>query len=470
MIFTISTTFFPATDLGFLLHKHPGKLQTFPLAFGQAHIFYPEATSERCTAALLVDIDPIQLFRGRHSGSSGFALEQYVNDRPYVASSFLSVAIAHIYKSALSGQCKQRPDLVDMVLPLSAKISVVRSRGGEELLRRLFEPLDYTVQAENQPLDPEFPEWGQSQIYSLELTTEKRLCDLLTHLYVLIPVLDDDKHYYVGPDEVAKLMARGEGWLANHPERELIVDRYLIHRHNLAESALALLREEDANAQKVGEEQADLREESIEKSLGLNQQRINSAYSELKASGAHRVVDLGCGEGKLIRVLLPDNQFNEILGMDVSSRSLTNAEYRLQLDRLPEFQRKKLKLIQGSLLYRDGRLAGYDAACLIEVIEHLEPSRLEVMERVVFGTAKPNYVILSTPNQEYNCMWPSLPAGKFRHPDHHFEWTRSEFRVWAEKVAEAYHYAFTIKPVGPDAPKVGSPTQMAIFTRIGSGQ
>jgi 3' terminal RNA ribose 2'-O-methyltransferase Hen1 len=469
MLLTITTTYSPATDLGYLLHKHPGKLQTFPLAFGKAHVFYPEATPERCTAALLLDIDPIQLFRSRHgSGNSNFALQQYVNDRPYVASSFLSVAIAHVFSSALAGQCKTRPELVDVIMPLTAKVSVLPCRGGEDLLQRLFQPLGYQLHAERQPLDTHFPEWGASDVFTVELSAEKRLKDLLAHLYVLIPVLDDDKHYYVGEDEITKLMGRGEGWLAGHPERDLIVERYLRHRRNLAESALALLREEDSASAEAVEEQADVKEETLEHTLGLNQQRLEAVYAKLKESGASRVLDLGCGEGKLIRLLLPDRQFSEILGMDVSSRSLSNAEYRLQLERLPDAQRNKLKLVQGSLLYRDRRLAGYDAAALVEVIEHLEPDRLEVMERTVFEAAHPGCVLVTTPNQEYNRMWTSLPAGNFRHPDHRFEWTRSEFQDWAGTVAKTYQYEVTFYPIGPENPAVGAPTQMAVFTRIGS--
>lgn len=465
MILTITTTYNPATDLGYLLHKHPGKLQSFPLAFGQAHVFYPEASPERCTAVLLLDIDPIQLFRNRRGASSGFALEQYVNDRPYVASSFLSVAIAQVYGSALSGKCKTRSELVDVVMPLSTKISVLPSRGGEGLLRSLFEPLGYDVRLERLPLDTKFPEWGDSNLFEVELTAEKRLCDLLAHLYVLIPVLDDDKHYYVGPDEVAKLMERGEGWLAGHPERELIVERYLLHHRGLAESALSRLREEDADTEEAGEEQADALIENIEKSVRLNEQRLGLALNQLKESGARRVLDLGCGEGKLIRLLLPEKQFTEIVGMDVSSRILGNAETRLRLDRLPEAQRAKLKLMQGSLLYRDQRLEGFDAAVLLEVIEHLAPGRLEVMERALFGAAHPATVIVTTPNREYNRLWPSLPAGKMRHPDHHFEWTRAEFSAWSERVCQVYGYEVSRSPIGPVDPEAGAPTQMAVFTR-----
>ncbi len=466
MLLTITTTHPPATDLGYLLHKHPARLQTFPLAFGQAHVFYPDASPEICTAALLLEIDPIQLFRGRRKpGNSGFALSQYVNDRPYVASSFLSVAIAHVYGSALAGQCKERPDLVDVALPLRAKISVLPSSGGETLLRRLFEPLGYALQLERLPLDPQFPEWGASHLFNVELAAEKRLCDMLAHLYVLIPVLDDDKHYYVGQEEVTKLMKRGEGWLAGHPERELIVERYLLHRRGLAESALARLREEDAEQQENSEEQADAQVENIEQSVHLNEQRLKTVLATLKECGARRLLDLGCGEGKLIQLLLPDKQFTEIVGMDVSNRSLANAETHLHISRLPEAQRVKLKLFQGSLLYRDRRLEGYDAAVLLEVIEHLEPDRLQVMERVVFGAARPETVIVTTPNQEYNRMWPGLAAGKMRHPDHHFEWTRPQFSAWSERVGGAYGYQVSLIPIGPEEPGVGSPTQMAVFTR-----
>jgi 3' terminal RNA ribose 2'-O-methyltransferase Hen1 len=469
MLLAITTTATPATDLGYLLHKHPNKAQTFNLKFGQVHVFYPQVSDERCTAVLLLDIDPIQLFRSRRaSGNSSFALQQYVNDRPYVASSLLSVAIAEVYGTALSGRCKDRPHLVDAPLPLRAHVSALPSRGGADLLRRLFKPLGYQLTAQSIPLDEQFPDWGISDVYSVELTAEIPLKDLLAHLYVLIPVLDDDKHYYVGEDEIEKLLARGAGWLSQHPERDLIVDRYLRHRRRLTESALDRLVAEELPGLAEKDAEQDQCEEAVEGSIGLNRQRLERVLSSLRASGAKRVLDLGCGEGKLIRLLLPEAQFNEITGMDVAARSLELAEKRLQLDRLPDMQRQKLQLIQGSLLYRDARLTGYDGATLVEVIEHLEPARLEVMEQVVFGHARPNCVIVTTPNQEYNSQWPTLPAGQFRHPDHRFEWTRAEFQSWAERVAGQFGYTISIAPIGPEHPLVGAPTQMGVFIKQGA--
>ena len=231
MLLTITNTHQPATDLGYLLRKNPARVQSFAQNFGVAHVFYPEATSERCTVALLLEIDPVGLVRNRRGpAGEGRSLQQYVNDRPYVASSFLSVAIADVFGSAMAGKSKERPELTAAALPLKATLSVLPCRGGEAFLRKLFEPLGYTVTAKGNLLDNKFADWGDSAYFNVTLEARLPLHQLLTHLYVLVPVLDNDKHYWVGDDEVAKLLHHGEGWLATHPERELITTRYLKHR------------------------------------------------------------------------------------------------------------------------------------------------------------------------------------------------------------------------------------------------
>ncbi len=466
MLLTITTTYSPATDLGYLLHKHPARAQTFDLSFGQAHVFYPEATAERCTVALLLDIDPIGLVRNANrSGGSRFALEQYVNDRPYVASSFLSVAIAQVFSSALNGHSHDRAELVETVLPLYAEIAVLPCRGGESVVRRLFEPLGYTLEAQRYPLDEHFPEWGDSPYYTLHLQHTLRLRDLLAHLYVLLPVLDDDKHYWVGDDEVAKLLRFGEGWLGAHPDREFISHRYLKHQHHLTRAALVQLTDEDDPDPDETEARHEAEEQSAEAKLSLHQQRLQIVLEALRESGAARVLDLGCGEGKLLRLLLGDKQFTEILALDVAYRSLEIATERLHLDRLAEKQRQRLQLIHGSLTYRDQRLAGYDAAAVVEVIEHLDPPRLSAFERVLFEFTRPRTIVITTPNREYNALWPDLPAYQMRHRDHRFEWTRDEFQTWAQRVAEQHGYTVRFAPVGPADPDRGAPTQMGVFTR-----
>jgi 3' terminal RNA ribose 2'-O-methyltransferase Hen1 len=466
MLLTISCTRKPATDLGYLLHKSPFRIHSFEQAFGKTHVFYPETTSERCTAALLLEIDPIGLVRNRR-GPSGeaYALEEYVNDRPYAASSFLSVAIARTFGTAMTGRSKERQELADMPLPLEARLAVVPCRGGEPLLRRLFEPLGYEITAKGHPLDTNFPEWGESRYFTVTLSGTVRLSDLLTHLYVLIPVLDDDKHYWVGDAEVEKLLRHGEGWLRDHPERELITNRYLKHQKRLAREALSrLIGEEEPAADEVAETHAR-EEEAIEKPISLAEQRMGAVMAALRASGAKRVLDLGCGEGRLLRELLKDKAFAEILGMDVSHRALEIASRKLRLEDLPTMQKDRIRLIHGSLTYRDKRLAGYDAATVVEVIEHQDPPRLAAFERVLFEFARPQTVVVTTPNVEYNVKFETLPAGRMRHKDHRFEWTRGEFQTWAKTITERFGYSVRFLPIGPEDPTVGSPTQMSIFTR-----
>jgi 3' terminal RNA ribose 2'-O-methyltransferase Hen1 len=464
MLLTITTTHVPATDLGYLLHKHPARVQTFDLSFGQAHVFYPEASSERCTAALLLDINPWHRSQTRGmSTSADFVLQPYVNDRPYVASSCLSVALGEVFGTALSGRCNARPELAATPLPLEARLAVLPCAGGESLLRRLFEPLGYHVTAAGHPLDEQVPAWGASEYYMVTLTGILRLCDLLSHFSVLVPVVDDAKHYWIGDDEVAKLLRHGEGWLARHPARDLIARRYLKHQRDLTHAALARLAEDDDRDSGAADAQGSDAGDGLEASLGLQHQRLEAVLAVLHDWGAARVLDLGCGDGALVRRLLRDPRVTDIVGMDVSRRQLDRAAARLHLEDLPTPQR--LTLLQGSLLYRDPRLVGYDAAVLIEVIEHLEPTRLDMCARVLFGYTRPGLVILTTPNGEYNIMWPKLRAGGVRHRDHRFEWTRNEFQQWATQVPDQYGYTVDVAPVGPDDPVVGSPTQMGVFTR-----
>ncbi|WP_318200805.1 3' terminal RNA ribose 2'-O-methyltransferase Hen1 [Streptomyces sp. SCL15-4] len=489
MFVTISTTGTaarPATDLGYLLHKHPDKAQRFSTSYGTAHVFYPEANAERCTAALLLEIDPVALVRrGRGKGRGGApdaALAQYVNDRPYAASSLLAVALGNVFSSALRGVCAARPERAAAPLPLRVEVPALPARGGPDLVRRLFEPLGWTSPAggadraedapfaDPVPLDTAFPEWGDSRYVRLLLESERlTLAEALRHLYVLLPVLDDAKHYWVSADEVDKLLRAGEGWLAGHPERQLITNRYLSRRWSLTRQArerLELVRLAEADDSEVEDIDNAVADETgtEEKPTPLAVQRREAILAALGTAGAGRVLDLGCGEGHLVRALLKDARFTEIVGVDVSQRALALAARRLKLDRMGERQAARVTLLQGSLAYTDRRLKGYDAAVLSEVVEHVDPPRLPALEYAVFGHARPRTVVVTTPNAEYNVRWESLPAGHVRHGDHRFEWTREEFRAWAATVAERHGYEVGFTPVGPDDPEVGPPTQMATFT------
>jgi 3' terminal RNA ribose 2'-O-methyltransferase Hen1 len=473
---TISTTGskgLPATDLGFLLHKHPDKAQAFSTSYGDAHVFYPEASAERCTAALLLEVDPVALVRrGKGKGRGGapdMSLAQYVNDRPYAASSLLAVALRTAFASALRGVCNALPERAASPLPLRIEVPVLPARGGAALVRRLFEPLGWTVEAEAVALDERFPEWGDSRYVRLVLEGELRLADALRHLYVLLPVLDDAKHYWVSPDEVDKLLRMGDGWLPSHPEQQLITSRYLSRRWSLTRQALErlelarLAEADDTEAEEI-DNAIDEETDTDEKPVPLAVRRREAILDALRAAGASRVLDLGCGQGQLVGALLKDVRFTEIVGVDVSVRALNEAARRLRLERMGERQSSRLTLLQGSLAYTDARLKGYDAAVLSEVIEHLDLPRLPALEYAVFGAARPATVIVTTPNVEYNVRWETLPAGHVRHSDHRFEWTREEFRTWAHQVAGRHGYGVEFAPVGPDDPEVGPPTQMSVFS------
>lgn len=460
MLLTITTTHQPATDLGFLLMKHPDNVHSVELSFGSATLFYPEATEERCTAAITLEVDPVELVRGK-----GSTEEQYVNDRPYAASSLLSVALGRLLNTAMGGRSKHRQELAEQAIPLEATITPLPARGAADLLAKLFEPLGYLVEADSIPLDPAHPEWGDSPYVSLKLTGEVRLAALLTHLFVLIPVLDNNKHYYVGEAEVEKLLRKGEGWLEAHPERELIVRRYLKGLGGLVRQARQQL-DERVEADEPEEHAArDSVEEAIEKPIRLNDQRMERVVALLRELGAQSVLDLGCGEGRLLRELLKVPGLTKITGVEVAPRVLAGAGDRLRLDHMPDMKRQRIELLQGSLVYRDDRLKGFDAAALIEVIEHMEAERLPAFEAAVFGHARPGAVIVTTPNREYNALFEGMKLDAMRHPDHRFEWTRTQFRHWAESVGLAYGYAVRLDGIGSEDATHGHPTQVAVFTR-----
>ncbi len=477
MLLSITTTYKPATDLGYLLHKNPTRSQELELGFGRAHMFYTEATDECCTFVLLLDIDPVRLVRG--DGREGGLLDQYVNDRAYAASSFLSVAIAKTLRTALGGRCEQRPELVQRPLPLIATVMPLPVRGGADLIERLFVPLGYRISTAAVPLDEAMPQWGASPYITLRLEGTCRLADLLSHLYVLIPVLDVQKHYYIDAEEIDKLLAKGGIWLPAHPDRDLIARRYLKRTPGLAKQAIARLTDADTqeadapadapspvDADGVIEPAKDAAEGQLEKPLRLHEARLDRVVEVLKESGARRVVDLGCGTGKLLKRLMADMQFVEILGIDVGIQDLETAARRLRIEALSERQRARIRIVQGALTYRDRRIEGFDAAAMVEVIEHIDPDRLGSVERVIFEFARPGLLVVTTPNREYNARFVGMTKGQLRHSDHRFEWTRAEFQAWVDGITSRFDYAAQIASIGHEDAILGSPTQMVIFHRV----
>jgi 3' terminal RNA ribose 2'-O-methyltransferase Hen1 len=464
MLLTLTTTHKPATDLGYLLHKQPGRVQEIDISAGKCLMFYPEANEQKCTFALMLDVDPVALVRGKSQGASGL-LDNYVNDRPYAASSFMSVAIARALNTAFAGRSKQRQDLADKEIPLEAMVTPLPVRGGPALVNRLFEPLGYRVEIETHLLDETDKDHGPAPYVTLKLAADKRLQDVLEHLYVLVPVLDNRKHYWVGEQELEHLLRKGKDWLKHHPERDLIARRYLKHRGNLTREALRRLREDAGPDDELEADAQNAAEDRLERPIRLHDLRLDAVAEALKQAGARRVLDLGCGEGRLLRRLLKEKQFEKIAGADISIRALEIASSRLKLDQMAEHKRQRIELFQAALTYRDKRFSGFDAIALVEVIEHLDEDRLPALERVIFGDAGPKTVIVTTPNGEYNALFEGLAPGAMRHPDHRFEWSRPAFKAWAEKVAKAHGYNSVISPLGEVDEKLGGPSQMAVFSR-----
>ena len=432
----------PGDALSYLLYKHPSRAQTFDLAFGKATVFYPRCDENFTHMALMVDVDSTDLARSKRFKVSGFELGHYVNDRAYAASSLLSVAISQVFRSALLGQDPlERPGEADQARDLDIHVPSVRSRGGSALVRDLFGPLGYdVVTTESVPT-----------CVDVTLRGHFTVKEALGHLYVLLPVLDDAKHCWVGDAEIDKLMRHAQGWLADHPAREVITRRYLAHQGQYVA---------DATARLLGEDMEPTHSCQPPK---LSVQRTEYLVSTLTALSAQRGLDLGCGEGKLVRALLANPRF-EVVGADVSATILARAE--ASLERLSDRQREHVSFIQASATYRDDRFTGFDALVLSEVVEHLDPDRLAGLVRTVFEYAQPTHVVVTTPNAEYNPLY-GMADGALRHTDHRFEWTRSQCQDWAHTVASRTGYAVRFEGIGDEDPTLGFPTQVALFTSEG---
>jgi len=464
-MFTLSTTHVPATDLGYLLHKNPNRVHEADLTFGKARVVFPKADESSCTVAVLVEVDPVNLVRGK--GEQGGSLAQYVNDRPYVASSFVSVAIAEMFGTAMSGRSKERPELATTAIPIQVRIPVLPCRSGEVAIRELFEPLGYEVEVRRHPLDDQFSEWGESRYYDIHLSTTQPVSVVLRQLYVLLPVLDASKHYYMEKSEVEKLLTKGEGWLPAHPKKNWIVRSYLGRKTGLIRDALEQLANVEPELQ-VQEAQVDEQlvvpdEAEKTRARSLHDLRHDRIVELVRQMAPRSVIDLGCGEGRLMAKMVPIKGLEKIVGMDVAYYELEKAERRLHLEDATPARRERISLIHGSLMYRDDRIAGFDAAAICEVIEHLDTPRLAAFERVVFECAKPRAILLTSPNREYNAVFGD--DEEFRHADHRFEWTRAEFSEWAERVAGEYGYRVRIEGVGPEHTEYGAPSQLAVFER-----
>jgi 3'' terminal RNA ribose 2''-O-methyltransferase Hen1 len=443
---SIATTRPKAADLGFILYKHPDRVFRSDSSRNKnlkAVGFYPEAGDERCEFVLLVEVDPVERVRGL-AWNGGIA--QYVEPLPFLASSYMSQAISLCLRSAMNGIVSSKDPSEDARLramavehwPLEIKVSPIRT--SPALIERMFQPLGWEVTIDSMPLDVPGVE-RDNALHTVTLKGSSTVQDALTQLYVLLPALDPVRHYFYDEAEVAKLLEKSRNWLETHPARNLIVGRYLSKSRELREAAMSQFEEAVEAPQ----------EAAIEVSAhSARHMRIAEAVS---AMGDVRIVDLGCGEGKLLSRLafLPGKI--EIVGVEPSLRDLEKA--RKNLSRNPARQMDpRVKLRHGSIAYADDSLRNFDVAILSEVIEHIDPERLDHAERCVFGFMKPEVVIVTTPNAGFNTVF-GLSDGEFRHRDHRFEWSVDEATDWCRRVAATYGYEFEIDGAGGYDENVG---------------
>ncbi|KAA9268247.1 3' terminal RNA ribose 2'-O-methyltransferase Hen1 [Corynebacterium amycolatum] len=435
-----------ARDLGFILRKHPDRVHEAELKFGVARVFFPTATDAECTAALWVDIDRDELLKLKQYRADTFNLTGYINDRQWAASSLLTVALKSVFSTAMVMEKTSPYD--ETPSDLTATVAAVP--GTEEEIRALFEPLGWKVTCDffNNIA-------GQKFSPTVTLTGRATVRDLLNHLYILLPVLDGGKHYWVDDREIDKLAARAQDWLPEHPQREKILKRYLADQKGLVNEAVVKLAGEAGAIELASGDQT---------AKPLNRQRQDRVLREVFSLRPRSVVDIGCGSGVLLGPMLENPRIAQIVGTDVSVGELRKAHKALNLDRMPERQAARVELFQSSVTYADERIANMDVAILMEVIEHVDADRLPALENNVFGLARPQYVIVTTPNSDYNACYPNLAPGQFRHLDHRFEFSRVEFRQWANGVADKFGYLVDFDGIGDVHETYGQPTQMAVFS------
>lgn len=450
MFLSISVPGPDATDLGFVLQKHPESVFRSEVSFGRVTGFYPRADADGCEFALVVEVDHVERVRGVSwdAGSAG-----YIDPHPYAASSYLATAIPAALRSALNGKPARGPDeaAAARMAGLAARdwdlaVRVCPVPASERAVAELFGPVGFEV--ETKALRSGHP--MASPMLDVVLRGKMPVSRALSALYVLLPVTDGKKHYFYTEQEAEKLLSKGEGWLAVHPRREAIVQRYLGRSRQIAAAASERL----GNAPKAGEVQPEKVPGPWSGSHALRHEAILRILGE---RGSRRIVDLGCSEGSLLEMICSMPLVEEAVGVDPSLSDLERAGKRCG---------PKGRVLQGSAIYVDSRLRGFDTVVMCEMIEHVDPSRVELVERAVFGTMRPDTVILTTPNRSFNEAF-GLPPGSFRHQDHRFEWTSTECSGWARRVAAQFGYSVEVTGVGGDHPEHGSISTLCVFTKDG---
>lgn len=441
--------------ISYLLSKNPSNLYDRDEKGSRVRLVYTAFTEEETELLIYVTPDPVELVR---NSPNTFDITQYINDREFAVSSLFCSYIKSALATALNG--KPKDDFikwVDYKFDLILGFGPVASDLPDAVIESIFTPIGYEVKIERGITDYSFKLKSRSSARYINLTGRQTLQNAIRHLFILIPVLDNYKHYYMDKSEVDKLERYGTGWLDDHPMRDLIIKRALKFKELISE--VASPKKEDllqGDSEPVEESEIKVR---------LNEQRYQTIVDIVtKLPQKETVVDFGSGEGKLSVRLGFIPGVKEVLAVEPSQVSQLRAIRKIDKVRSSEGFVAPTQ-VWGSLFYFDTRLCDKDVMILSEVIEHIDEYRLAPIIETVFAQYSPKTLIINTPNYEYNVVFEM--KDNLRHSDHRFEWTREQFSLWCKELGARYNYSVNIGGIGEEDTDHGFPTQIAIFSKTG---
>ena len=482
-----------------LLAKNPHNRYERNEKGARVRLIYSAFAEEKIEFTIFATPDPIDLVKGSpHS----YDITQYINDREFVVSSLFCSYIRPALGTALNGKPKaDYADWVEHVFPLEVTFGPVASNLPDAVIESLFTALGYEADIERGAAEYTFDLKSRSSVRNIRVSGQATLQQMLRQLFILMPVLDDYKHYYIGTEEIDKLQRYGEGWLQDHPQQELIIKRALrfapliadyrkLAGDNVQKAAVNLLdtntTDTDANTlQQPGNEQittgitasqqgeadtlsssADVQETAVPP-IRLNELRYQAIVDQVSSLPRRRsVVDFGAGEGKLSVRLAGIEGVEQVYAVEPSAYAGLRALERFgKLER--EGQQIVPRLVTGSLFYRDDQWAGQDVIILCEVIEHINEHRLPQVMATLLDEYHPETLIMTTPNREYNAVY-EMEEQEIRHTDHRFEWTRAEWADHCQDWVSGRPYEVSLHGIGDISEIHGQPTQMAVFRRKGA--
>lgn len=447
-----------AKMLSFLLSKNPQNLYDRMEKGYRVRLTYTVFSDSEVEALIFVTPDPVELVK---NSPDTYEITQYINDREFVVSSIFCSNTRSALGTALNGRPKEEYlDWAKHAFQLTIGFGPVATDLPDAAIKNLFEPLGYQTEIERGRADYNFQFKERSSARFINLQSKVTLQNALQHLFVLIPVLDDYRHYFIDEREIEKLERYGEGWLADHPLKELIIKRTLRFRELIDQMVLNSHQTELINEAVTPE--PNISSQPVVRLNKLRYQRLVKIIEDLAARES--IVDFGAGEGKLSVRLGFIPGVKEILAVEPTEKEQLRA-----LKRFSEASRKDDFIaptpVWGSLFYYDEQLCGKDVMILSEVIEHIDESRLPRVMDTILGSYKPQVLLITTPNAEYNPVY-QMEEG-IRHKDHRFEWSRAEFAEWTYCLARNYAYEVQIDGIGEEAEGYGHPSQLAILTRQG---